>query len=236
MSVRDPGHEANVALLREVVVKLGALADSLVFVGGCATGLLVTAVRAQAVRATVDVDTVARIETIGDYHAIERRLEQQGFARDHSPDAPICRWVAGRLHLDVMPSNPRVLGFSNRWYPLAIETAQPYALPDACSIRLVTAPIFVATKLEAFRDRGRGDFVASHDLEDIVTVIDGRAELIGEVASAPDALRTYLRDVLGPLVTNDRFLTALAGHLPGDGASQGRLPLVIERFRKLAIG
>ena len=236
MSVRDPGHEANVALLREVVVKLGALADSLVFVGGCATGLLVTAVRAQAVRATVDVDTVARIETIGDYHAIERRLEQQGFARDHSPDAPICRWVAGRLHLDVMPSNPRVLGFSNRWYPLAIETAQPYALPDACSIRLVTAPIFVATKLEAFRDRGRGDFVASHDLEDIVTVIDGRAELIGEVASAPDALRTYLRDVLGPLVTNDRFLIALAGHLPGDGASQGRLPLVIERFRKLAIG
>ena len=196
MSVRDPGHEANVALLREVVVKLGALADSLVFVGGCATGLLVTAVRAQAVRVTVDVDTVAQIETIGDYHAIERRLEQQGFARDHSPDAPICRWVAGRLHLDVMPSNPRVLGFSNRWYPLAIETAQPYALPDACSIRLVTAPIFVATKLEAFRDRGRGDFVASHDLEDIVTVIDGRAELIGEVASAPDALRTYLRDVL----------------------------------------
>jgi predicted nucleotidyltransferase len=236
MSVRDPGHEANVALLREVVVKLGALADSLVFVGGCATGLLVTAVRAQAVRVTVDVDTVARIETIGDYHAIERRLEQQGFARDHSPDAPICRWVAGRLHLDVMPSNPHVLGFSNRWYPLAIETAQPYALTDACSIRLVTAPIFVATKLEAFRDRGRGDFVASHDLEDIVTVIDGRAELIGEVASAPDALRTYLRDVLGPLVTNDRFLTALAGHLPGDGASQGRLPLVIERFRKLAIG
>jgi hypothetical protein len=49
-------------------------------------------------------------------------------------------------------------------------------------------------------------------------------------------LRTYLRDVLGPLVTNDRFLTALAGHLPGDGASQGRLPLVIERLRKLAIG
>jgi hypothetical protein len=81
MSVRDPGHESNVALLREVVVKLGALADSLVFVGGCATGLLVTAVRAQAVRVTVDVDTVAGIETIGDYHTIERRLEQQGFAR-----------------------------------------------------------------------------------------------------------------------------------------------------------
>ncbi len=91
MNARDPGLEANVALLRDVVLQLGTLAESLVFVGGCATGLLVTAARAQVVRVTVDVDAVARIETIGDYHAIERRLERQGFVRDRSPDAPICR-------------------------------------------------------------------------------------------------------------------------------------------------
>ncbi len=135
-----------------------------------------------------------------------------------------------------MPSDPRVLGVSNRWYPLAIETAQAYPLPGACSIRLVTAPVFVATKLEAFRDRGQGDFVASHDLEDIVTVIDGRAEPVGEVAAEPEPLRVYLRDVLWPLVSDERFLTALAGHLPGDSASQGRLRALIERFRQLAHG
>jgi hypothetical protein len=195
--------------------------------------LLVTAVRSQAVRVTVDVDTVARIETLSAYHVIERRLEQQGFTRDMAPDAPICRWLAGRLRLDVMPSDPRVLGFSNRWYPLAIETAQRHPLGDASLIRLVTAPVFLATKLEAFRHRGRGDFVVSHDLEDIVTVVDGRAEVVSEVATAPKELRVYLREVLGPLVSADRFLTALAGHLPGDRASQQRLPVVIARLRQL---
>jgi len=90
-----------------------------------------------------------------------------------------------------MPSDPSVLGFSNRWCPLAIDTARDYALPAARSIRLVTAPVFVATKLEAFRDRGKSDFVASHDLEDIVTVVDGRAELIDEVATSAQDLRKY---------------------------------------------
>jgi hypothetical protein len=40
--------------------------------------------------------------------------------------------------------------------------------------------------------------------------------------------------VLGPLVSNDRFLTALAGHLPGDSASQAGLRALLERFRQLA--
>jgi hypothetical protein len=154
-------------------------------------------------------------------------------SRDRSPDAPICRWVAGRLQLDVMPTDPTVLGFSNRWYPLAVETARAYILPGAARIQLIKAPGFVATKLEAFRDRGRGDFVASHDLEDIVTVIDGRPELESEVVASAEALRAYLRDVLGPLFANDQFLVALAGHLPGDSASQGRLPVVIDRLRRL---
>lgn len=192
MSVRDPGLAANIALLRETVAKLGDIAESLVFVGGCATGLLVTSVRTQAVRVTVDVDAVARIGTIGDYHAMEKRLEKRGFVRDRSPDAPICRWTAGRLQLDVVPADPAVLGFSNRWYPLAVETAAPYTLTGTASIQLIRAPVFVATKLEAFRDRGKGDFVASHDLEDIVTVVDGRPELPAEVAASAGVLRDYI--------------------------------------------
>lgn len=45
--------------------------------------------------------------------------------------------------------------------------------------------MFIATKLEAFADRGGGDFLASHDLEDITTVTDGRPELTDEAAAAP---------------------------------------------------
>ena len=45
-------------------------------------------------------------------------------------------------------------------------------------IRVVTAPYFVATKLEAFRGRGRGDYISSHDLEDLLAVIDGRDVIV----------------------------------------------------------
>ena len=94
--------------------------------------------------------------------------------------------------------------------------------------------MFIATNLEAFHDRGRGDFLVSHDLEDIVTVIDGRPALSAEVGAARTDLRTYLREQSRQLTASEDFLDALAGHLPGDAASQARLPGLIRRIRTLA--
>jgi len=227
----DPGFEANTALLAQMVDRLGEVADALVFVGGCATGLLVTVPRAQGVRVTMDVDVVAEVTTIREYHEIEARLAERGFKRDWSL---ICRWQSDGLQLDLLPSGPNVLGFTNRWYPLAVATAARFNLPSGRSIRLVTAPLFVATKLEAFSDRGRGDFQASHDLEDIVTIVDGRPELVDEVRAGPAEVRSYVQDRLAALLANDEFVTSLAGHLPGDAASQARLPAVLDRLRMLA--
>jgi predicted nucleotidyltransferase len=234
VSREDPGLSANVALLSQMVALLGDLADALVFVGGCATGLLVTEVRAGTVRMTTDVDVVAAIATIREYHAMERQLEQRGFTRDRSPDAPICRWLAGGLRLDLLPSERGVLEFHNQWYPIAVATALPYQLSKGRSIRLVTAPLFIATKLEAFADRGRGDYVASHDLEDIVTVVDGREELVDEARRAPESVREYLKARFSVLLAEQAFVTALPGHLPGDAASQARVGVVLERLRALA--
>jgi hypothetical protein len=87
---------------------------------------------------------------------------------------------------------------------------------------------------EAFRDRGQGDFLVSHDLEDIVTVVDGRPSLADEIHAAPTDLRTYLRQHFQGLTNSSDFLDALAGHLPGDRASQARLPELIRRLRALA--
>ncbi len=90
-----------------------------------------------------------------------------------------------------------------------------------------------ATKLEAFYGRGGGDFLASHDLEDLAVVIDGRPELVDEVAACEAALRAYLADEIGSLLRNAAFLEALSGHLPGDETSQARLPIIRERLRLL---
>lgn len=223
--------DPNLPILTLIANSLGTLCDSLVFVGGCATGLLLTTPRAQAIRATQDVDVVVHAVSTADYHAMERAVESRGFKHDLSPEAPICRWVLQGVALDLMPSQPGILGFHNRWYPLAIETAAQIKLPNGRDILLITAPVFVATKFEAFHGRGNNDYLASHDLEDIITVVDGRPELQQEIDQADGELRRYIAAEFNALLEDRDFLMALAGHLPGDAASQARLPELIRRMR-----
>src|SRR5688572_10134963 len=184
-----PRDDPNLAMLELITQVLGEVCESLVFIGGCATGLLVTTVRAQPIRVTLDVDVVTKVTTLHDYHAIEARLSERGFKHDLSPEAPICRWVGAGTTLDLMPSAPGIFSFHNRWYPLAVKTAQAARLPSGRVIQLIAAPVFLGTKLEAFHDRGRNDFLASHDLEDIITVIDGRAALFEEIRAAQPELQ-----------------------------------------------
>jgi hypothetical protein len=229
-----PG-DPNVLLLETVARQLDEeLREALVFVGGAVVGLLITDPAAPSVRPTEDVDLIVQTLALADYRAIERRLIEQGFTHDLSADAPICRWRIGPVAVDVMPTLESVLGFANRWYPLAIDSAQRVTLPSRTPIRLIAAPAFIATKLDAFDGRGQGDHLFSHDLGDAISVIDGRDALLSECRSAPDELRTYLSRRWADLLNTPSFLEALPGHLPGDGASQQRLPELLDKLGGLA--
>lgn len=70
----------------------------------------------------------------------------------------------------------------------------------------------MATKLEAFGGRGRGDFLGSHDLEDILTVFDGRAELPGEIAQAPANVRDHI--AAGQIAAMSRSRASIAPRRP----------------------
>lgn len=212
--------DPNLGILTFVAEALGELCDSVVFVGGCATGLLLTEQWIRAVRATQDV--VAEVTSVAEYHELEAAVAAKGFQHDVSAQAPICRWVKEGIRLDLMPSERGVLSFHNIWYPLAVAAARPVVLPGGIRIRLISAPVFIGAKLEAFRGRGNDDYLASHDLEDILTVIDGRPELIGEIAEADDGLRAYIGQMLTDLLNRENFIYAIPGHLPGDLASQAR--------------
>ena len=81
--------------------------------------------------------------------------------------------------------------------------------------------------------RGRGDFLGSPDIEDIVALLDGRAEIVEDVSRADEALRLYLAERFSTLLTVRPFVEALTGHLPPDPASQARLPYIFERIRAI---
>jgi hypothetical protein len=129
-----------------------------------------------------------------------------------------------------MPTDSALLGFSNRWYPEAIRTSQRVRLPNGIEISVMAPPSFLATKLEAFYGRGNGDFAASHDIEDLVCVVDGREEIVKEVHASAEPLSAYLRVELGRLLADGKFTSALPGHLPSDTASQARLPILLRRL------
>lgn len=92
----------------------------------------------------------------------------------------------------------------------------------------------MATKFEAFHERGEGDVVGSHDLEDIVTVIDGRMEIVEDVRVEQFDVRAFVASEVALLLSSTAFLYALPGFLLPDPASQARLPILLERLHALA--
>jgi hypothetical protein len=88
--------------------------------------------------------------------------------------------------------------------------------------------------LEAFKDRGKGDYQASHDLEDLLAVVDGCANIADQVAEGPTDLRQFLAEEFSALLDKNAFREALPGHLPGGLGDQARLPVVIGRLKSMS--
>jgi predicted nucleotidyltransferase len=224
--------DPNLERIELVAAALGPLREQLVFVGGCAAGLLISDPAATPIRATLDVDLVVQVTALAAYHQMEEEFVRLGF-RHVTAEAPICRWVYRNIEVDLMPTQPEIIGFANRWYPLAMATARYFTLPSGVKIRLINAPEFLGTKFEAFAGRGQGNLLASHDLEDVLNVIVGREELLDEIERSDPELRGYLAAEFGKLLAMRDF----ADYLPGlvlDGDSPAwKADFVLERLQAI---
>ncbi len=225
--------DPNLERIELVAAALGPLREQLVFVGGCAAGLLISDPAATPIRATLDVDLVVQVTALTAYHQMEKEFVRLGFRRDMTTEAPICRWVYRNIEVDLMPTQPEIIGFANRWYPLAMATARDFALPSGVRIRLINAPEFLGTKFEAFAGRGKGDLLASHDLEDIINVIAGREQLFDEIRQASQDLRAYLSQECGKLLAMRDFDYYVPAMILGD-TDGGQAELVLDRLRAIA--
>lgn len=216
-------------LLVAVGSKLVRLPRPVAFVGGATTELLVTDPAAPPPRSTLDVDVILDVANYTEYtELVAPALRGLGADEDVSEGAPLCRWIVEGVTVDVMPVDSRILGFSNRWYPAALATAKVHRLPDGTSISVLAAPFFLATKIEAFTGRGKGDFLGSKDMEDILAVIDGRAELSDEVKASAAELRDFIRSTFAQWLRSPDFRDAVLGF------AQDREEINLERVRMLA--
>jgi hypothetical protein len=221
--------DPNLPLLEDAVQKLAHFLDEIVFVGGVTLGLLITDEAAAPIRGTTDVDVIAEIVTYADYIAFSDRLREAHFPEDTDL---ICRWHNGTLTLDVLALSKDVLGFTNVWYESALRHSSTVNLSRGKAIRVIAAPFFLGTKMEAFRGRGRMDFQASHDLEDFIAVIEGRETLLHEIAESPEDLQAYLAEAARSLLAESRFIDVL----PGFVLDSERVPMIRERLATIAAG
>ena len=126
-------------MVRDVATLFGDIVEDVVFLGGAATALLITDPAASDVRPTIDVDVIVEVTTTAEYYRFAERLRERGFQEDTSEEAPLCRWRAGGMIVDIMPIDEASLGFSNRWYRAAYEQAMSMEV-DGLLIRIVSSP------------------------------------------------------------------------------------------------
>jgi hypothetical protein len=224
--VRDPNRDALIHIAGE----LGTLRDEFVFVGGSIIGLYITDPAAPSVRPTDDVDVIVSVATRREYdHRIRDALMSRGFSELIGADVPICAWQKDGIRLDVMPTDEELLGFSNRWYEPALAHTLGVDL-EGVGIRIADPPFFLAMKIEAFQSRGGGDYLKSHDLEDILAVLDGRPSIVEEVRQADEYVRLFLAAFFSALLREDQFHQSVPGHL----IDPGRDRVVLSRIEALA--
>ncbi|MGE8409344.1 MAG: nucleotidyl transferase AbiEii/AbiGii toxin family protein [Pseudomonas sp.] len=222
-------------MLCEVAKALGPdLAQQMTFVGGCTTGLLLTdAFTREHVRSTDDVDLIVHVMGPVGFARLQETLSTRGFRvspQEDDDDFPICAMKLGDLRVDFMPDDSS-LGFTNRWYRDAMTTSTVYDLSEEIRINLVSPVYFVATKLEAWKGRGRGDALSSRDIEDILNLIDGRPELHDEIQSAVVEVRDYIGQEIGQLLGDGNFEYAISAQARGDADREN---LLFERLEALA--
>jgi predicted nucleotidyltransferase len=217
--------------IQTVAEALGSDIEKFVLVGGAAAALLIDNIESGDIRPTDDVDLVSDINTYSQYNELTEVLRKEhGFK--HDINGPLCRFIVGGVTVDILPTNENVLQFANKWYSHAIASSIPYILPSGIKIKLISPAVFLSTKLDAFKDRGQNDYYGSHDLEDIVTLIDAREDIFVECAAANDDIKTYLSTSFKHLMQEQDFLDSLEGFLPL--GSETRLARLKEKLTQLA--
>ena len=150
--------------------------------------------------------------------SIERSAENASIPVE-IPDKPVAQ-----VEVDSDASSPKKKSKKDK-------KEKRHKFDDGPHIQVVTAPYFLATKLEAFNSRGNRDFLGSHDFEDLVSVIDGRPELLDEVERANPPLTQYLAKSFREIYDNRSFYDALPGHfMPYGSLANERIELFTQKI------
>jgi predicted nucleotidyltransferase len=204
-------HHTNTLRIKAVATALDNLKEKVVFVGG-ATISLYPDQPVFEVRPTDDVDVIIEILNYSDRAGLEEKLRSIGFSHDIESGV-ICRYRIQGIVVDIMPTNDPSIGFTNIWYPEGFEKAVNYEIDERSVVKILSAPYFIATKLEAHKDRGENDGRTSQDFEDIIYVLENREVIWEEINNSSENLKTYLLTEFRSLLKNPNIFEWIDCHV-----------------------
>lgn len=205
----------NITRIKAVNQALKGLEQEFVFVGGATVELYVTNPDlASEVRPTDDIDVIVELASYSGYSELDEKLRRLGFANDIASGV-ICRYRLQGLIVDIMPTNPDAIGFSNRWYPDGFKHSVMQVLDDQDSVRIFSLPYFIAAKWEAFKNRGKRDYRTSKDFEDLVYLFENVEDFEEQIQNGSPDLRQYLHEEFKDVIDSTDFEEGLYCHLTG---------------------
>ncbi len=217
--------------IEKVAKGLGDLSAEVVFIGGAVVSLYIEDEAVQEIRPTKDIDCIIELAGRIDYYKLEEKLRDRGFKHSVSKDSPVCRWDFEGIMVDVMPTDEKILGFSNKWYKKGIKNCEQLILPERTVINIFQVGYFIASKIEAFKNRSNKDYRYSHDIEDIITVLDG-LKSFDSLIYVPEDLKGYLQKEFDNFISDSRFIEAIAGHIENIQTRDKRAERIIVFFER----
>lgn len=202
----------NILRIKAIAKVLQEINEKVVFVGGATVSLYASTEIAFEARPTDDVDVIIELATYTNYSQLDEKLRLVGFENDIDSGI-ICRYRVQGIVVDVMPTNSNVLGFSNIWYPDGFKNAIEIELDTETTIKIFSPEYFIASKLEAFKNRGGKDYRTSTDFEDIIYVLDNADKIENYLNTDDTTLKKYFKSEFSALLADDNFEEGIYAHL-----------------------
>ena len=202
----------NLALVAEVAKGLKELNEKMVFIGGAVISLYTDDPAADDIRPTSDIDMTINLANYAEWAQMQERLAELRFYPNPQGQS-ICSYKFQDIAIDIMPAEDSSIGISNTWYKPGFKFTQQIKLPEGITISILPSPYFLATKLEAFKDRGKNDFYGSHDFEDIIYLLDNRTTIIEEILTSDKDVKQYIKQELKAIRNHPQADEIIAMHI-----------------------
>jgi len=219
----------NLAVVAEIAEALKEYNQKMVFVGGAVVSLYTDDTAADEIRPTSDIDMTLNVVSLKEWYNIQKDLAKLGFYPD--PFGPaICSYKYKDIPVDIMASEDGPLGTANSWYKIGFMDLWKVKVKSQ-EINILKAPCYLATKFEAFGNRGI-DYRSSHDMEDIIYILDNRIDIVNEIEKSPQKVRKFIQSELNKMVEQSLLNEVLEAHIHPLVIEQ-RLPLIVKKITQI---